>query len=277
MLIDYHLHNHFSSDSKADTAELLKTEREYGIRHLCLTNHAETFDIAEHSPSSFDLKEAAARFENIQKELEQIRPQFPDMDIRFGVELQYDEGHMGAVAQFVKTTPFDFILGSVHTIDGILISGGKNASEAFKNMREETAYPRYFEDLLKLVDWGHFDHVAHFDICKKFGHLYYGPFKPGKYKSEIMRVLTAMKAKGIGIELNAGSLHKNCHEIFPHPDILKWCLEMGIEHYTLGSDAHETHRAGRYLAETLAIAKEVGITQVCTYERRKPTRHPIGG
>lgn len=275
MLIDYHLHNHFSPDSVADTSELLKMEHGFGVRNLCFTNHAETFDKKEEVAGIFSVKEATARFNEIQKELATLRPRFPDMEIRFGVELQYQPEYMDALAQFVRKTPFDFILGSVHIIDGVLISGGRHAKEAFKPMKEYTAYTHYFEDVLKLVEWGHFDNVAHFDICKKFGHLHYGPFKPEKYKTVIMRVLKAMKAKGIGIELNAGSLHKNCHQLFPHPDILKWCLKVGIENYTLGSDAHELDRAGRYLHEVVAIAKEVGITHVGTYKGRVATKHII--
>jgi histidinol-phosphatase (PHP family) len=275
MLIDYHLHNHFSPDSEADTADLLKAEQAHGVRHMCITNHAETFDRKEEVAGFFDPEEADPRFGEIQKELEGVRPRFPDMDIRFGVELQYQAEHMDALAKFVKRTPFDFILGSVHIIDGVLISGGKHAGEAFRPMKEQVAYTHYFEDVLKLVEWGHFDHVAHFDICKKFGHLHYGPFRPEKYKTEIQRVLVAMKTKGIGIELNAGSLHKNCHELFPHPDILKWCIEIGIENYSFGSDAHELLRAGTYLPEVLAIAKEVGIAHISTYKGRVATRHKI--
>ncbi len=275
MLIDYHLHNHFSPDCEADTASLLKEELGHGVRHVCFTNHAEWFEKKEEVAGVFIPLEAATRFGEIQKELEAIRPQFPDMDIRFGAEVQYQKQYMEDLAKFIEATPFDFILGSVHIIDGILISGGRHAKEIFGVTSEETAYTHYFDDMLKLVEWGHISAVAHFDICKKFGHQFYGPFKPEKYKPQILKILETMKAKGIGIELNAGSLHKNCKELFPHPQILKWCLKVGIEDFTFGSDAHELKRAGTYLPEVLAIAKEVGIKTVSTYDQRKPTRHSI--
>ena len=275
MLIDYHLHNHFSPDSEADTPTLINEERSHGIRHVCFTNHAEWFEREEEVVGTFDLEEATARFKETQDEIEALRPRFPDTDIRFGAEIQYQEQHLNDLEQFVHTLPFDFILGSVHIIDDILISGGKHAGEAYKTMKEEIAYTHYFDTMLKLVEWGHFSAVAHFDICKKFGHLYYGPFRPEKYKPKILRILKTMKANGIGMELNAGSLHKNCHELFPHPTILKWCLEIGIQDFTFGSDAHEPHRAGRYLPEVLTIAKQVGIKTISTYVRRKPTRHGI--
>jgi histidinol-phosphatase (PHP family) len=275
MLIDYHLHNHFSPDSDSDTAILINEERSHGIRHVCITNHAEWFERKEEVAGAFDLKEATMRFEEALDEIESLRPRFPDMDLRFGAEIQYQAKYLDQLEKFVEKTSFDFILGSVHIIDGVLISGGRHAGEAFKSMKEETAYTHYFEDMLKWVEWGHFDAVAHFDICKKFGHQFYGPFKPEKYKSQILKILKTMKAKGIGIELNAGSLHKNCHELFPHPAILKWCLEVGIQNFTFGSDAHDSRHAGLYIPEVLAIAKQVGIKTISTYNQRKPTRHGI--
>ncbi len=275
MLIDYHLHNHFSPDSDSDTATLIETERGHGVTHLCFTNHSEWFERHEEVVGTFDLDEATARFGEVRDEIESLRPRFPDMDLRFGAEIQYQEQYLEDLGKFVRATPFDFILGSVHLIDGILISGGKHAGEAFKAMNEETAYSHYFESMQKWVEWGQFDAVAHFDICKKFGHLHYGPFDPIKYESIIKRILKTMKEKGIGIELNAGSLHKNCHELFPHPQILKWCLEVGIENYTFGSDAHNPQHAGLYMPEVLAIAKEAGIKSISTYDQRKPTSHGI--
>jgi histidinol-phosphatase (PHP family) len=275
MLIDYHLHNQFSPDGHASTVELLEAERKNGIRHVCFTNHAEWFEKKEEVAGAFIPMEAEARFGEVQKELEASRPRFPDMDIRFGAEIQYQKKHMGDLAKFIEATPFDFILGSVHIIDGILISGGRHAGEAFGAMDEETAFSHYFDDMLKLVEWGHFSAVAHFDICKKFGHLYYGPFKPAKFKPQILKILKAMESRGIGLELNAGSLHKNCKELFPHPQILTWALEAGIQDFTFGSDAHEVARAGTYIKEVWEIAKEVGINTISTYDQRKPTRHGI--
>ena len=70
-------------------------------------------------------------------------------------------------------------------------------------------------------------------------------------------------------------MHHKCHQLFPHPEILKWCVETGIENYTLGSDAHELHEVGRHLDEALQIAKDVGIKYLSTYKKRQPTKIPI--
>lgn len=275
MLIDYHLHNHFSPDSEADTRELLEAEQKRGIRDVVLTNHAEWFDHGEAKPGKFDYYEAMRRFESVKWELDNLKDDFPEMNVGLGVELQYQEEYMDELARFVKDTPFDFILGSVHIIDGVVISTKKYKDDIFPKMKEDEAWEKYFDHMRKLIEWGHFDVLTHFDIVKKYGHEYYGPFKPEKYKSMIQGVLKKAIDKGMGIELNTGSLHKRCEELFPHPTILKWALELGMEHFTLSSDGHSKERAGEFVHEALEIAKEVGIPTISTYEKRKPTKHSI--
>ena len=275
MLIDYHIHNHFSPDSETDTTELVKREKNLGIKDICITNHSEGFIKGEDEAGIFDYEDAIRHFRATKEEIDNIRPQFPDMNIGFGVELQYQKEYLNDLKRFVEDIPFDFILGSIHVIDNILISGGTHAGDLFGKMNEETAYTKYFEEMLKLIEWGNFDAVAHFDIIKKYGHEHHGQFQPNKYKPIIQKILQAMKNKGIGMELNTGCLHQKCKELFPHPDILKWCLEIGIEHFTLGSDAHELEEAGRHLDEAYKIAKEVGIPTISTYEKRKTIKHKI--
>lgn len=275
MLIDYHLHNHFSPDSETDTVELIEKAQKGGIHHICITNHAEIFVEGEGIPGIFEMEEATKRFLETKKEIDGLKPQFPDMSIGFGVELQYQKEFMTPLKTFEGQMDFDFILGSVHTVENVQISGGGRAGDLYEKVDEKTAYTKYFENMLKLIEWGQLDAVAHFDICKKYGHEYYGPFQPQKYKPIIVKILQTMKEKGIGIELNTGSLHKRCKELFPHPDILKWCVEIGLDHFTLGSDAHKVDEIGRHLNEAVATAKEVGISTVSTYEERKPTKYKV--
>lgn len=275
MLIDYHIHNHFSPDSDSPTEAIAKKAIKKGLGAICITNHSETFTDGEGEPGSVVLKNDLKRFRLTKSEIEVISAKYPNLMIGFGGEVQYEEGNMDQVTGLVENTPFDFILGSVHNLDDINISGHKHAHEFYEKRSEKEAYGGYFENLLKLIEWGQIDAVAHFDICKKFGHEIYGPFEPRNHREILIRILMAMKQKGIGLELNTGSLHKRCEELFPHPDILKWAVEIGIEHYTLGSDAHDVNHIAQYFDEALKIAKDVGIKTISTYEKRNPTKHKI--
>lgn len=275
MLIDYHLHNHFSPDSETETTALIEKLKEKGISNICITNHGEWFDKDEGLLGVFDLDEAQKRFASAAQELEVIRKKFPTVNIGLGIEIQYEPSAHKDIESLLNSIPFDFVLGSVHTISSTIISGGKHAGDIFMNMGEEKAYGLYFDTMLEWVQTGLFDVVAHFDICKKYGTDYYGPFKPEKHKDKIMLIIQAMKAKSIGIELNTGSLNKHCRELFPNPVILRWCVQAGIEHFTLGSDAHDTESAGKHIPEALAIAKEAGIKNLSTYSKRVAEKNEI--
>ncbi len=274
MLIDYHLHNHFSSDSETSTTDIAEKAMKIGIQEICITNHIETFD-PKTSDGIFSYKEAINRFAEIQKEIQKIQKEFPNLPIKFGAELEYIEEWMPEMKRFTEEMDFDFLIGSIHVEDGVVISSSELSRTLYERVTEEYAYKKYFELLYAMVKWGNFDVVGHFDVNKKGGYEVYGPFKPKKYETEIKNILQLMKKKEIGIELNTSYLHKNCKELFPHPDILKWCVEIGIEHFTIGSDAHEPEEVGQNLDEALKIAKEAGITTISTYEKRKPTTFQI--
>ncbi|MFH0838195.1 MAG: histidinol-phosphatase [Patescibacteria group bacterium] len=274
MLIDYHLHNRFSPDSGEDTRKIVEKAIETGIQDICVTNHPELHD-KRTGRGTFNKNEAKERFRKIKAELDEVQKEHPGIRIGFGVELEYVKRWMSELAGFVRETDFDFILGSVHIVKDIIISSHLYADALYSRVDEETAYTAYFDTLMKLVEWGHFDIVAHFDICKKYGHKFYGPFQPEKYKGQIVPILKKMKEKGIGLELNTKCIDVKCKELFPHPDVLRWAVKAGIKNFTLGSDAHRVKDVGRHIRETLEVARQAGVTHISTYSKRIPTLHAI--
>jgi len=274
MLIDYHLHNQFSSDSKLELEEIAEKEIKLGVSEICLTNHVETFD-PKTGDGIFVYEEAMKRFGEIKSDIDEVQKKFPKFPIKFGVELEYKEPWMDDMRKFVEKTDFDFMICSVHEVDEVIISSSDFCARLYEKVSEDYAYRKYFDLLFEAVKWGHFSVIGHFDICKKGGVKFYGPFDPKKYKDQITAILFLVKQKGLGIELNTRCLHEKCNELFPHPDILKWAVEIGVENFTLGSDGHKIHEVGTGLDEALAIAKDVGIKSISTYEKRVPTKFKI--
>ena len=274
MIIDYHLHNHFSSDSKLKLEDIAVKEIGLGVSEICITNHVETFDPVT-GDGIFVYEEAVERFPKIRSDINEVQKKFPKLPIKFGVELEYIEPYMDDMKRFVEEMDFDFTLCSVHVVDDVVISSSDLCVKLYEKVSEDYAYTKYFDAMLKNVEWGHFNAVGHFDICKKGGYKFYGPFQPKKYKNQIIPILNLMKQKGIGLELNTRCLYEKCKELFPHPDILKWAVEIGIENFTLGSDGHKIEEVGTGLNEALAIAKDVGIKSISTYEKRVATKFRI--
>ncbi|MBN2307199.1 histidinol-phosphatase [Candidatus Peregrinibacteria bacterium] len=274
MLIDYHIHNHFSPDSESDTRKIVKKALERGIREICITNHPELHD-PKTGKDIFDLKKAKKIFRQIKEEIREIQKEYPQIKIGFGMEMGYHKGWMQNLKKLIEEADLDFVLGSVHVVSDVIISSHLFADDLYSKTDEETAYGIYFKNMKELVQWGHIDVIAHFDICKKFGHKFYGPFQPEKYKNQILPILKLMKTKGIGLELNTKCMKNRCKEIFPHPTILRWAAEIGLEHFTIGSDAHKASEVGRCFNEALRIAKKAKIRTLSTYQKRKPAKHTI--
>jgi len=274
MLIDYHVHNHYSVDSSQNTIDLVKHAQKKGLSEICITNHIESFPEGG-GDGSFTYEEAIGRFTEIKNEIDTIQKDFPDIVIKFGAELEYIEEWMPEMKRLIDDIEFDFLIGSIHVVDKAVISSRELSFELYKKVDEKYAYKRYFEQMYKLVEWGHFSVVGHFDICKKGGSLIYGTFEPEKYKDQIIPILELMNKKGIGIELNTSGLQSECKEIYPHTDILKWCKEVGGEHYTTSSDAHSKENVGADIDKAIALLKDVGINTISTYKKGLPTKHNI--
>ncbi len=274
MFIDYHIHNHFSPDSEEKIENIIQKAKQIGLKEIAITNHPETHNKTT-GKSSFDIDEARKRFKKIKEEIDKAQKKYPEINILFGIELEYLSHRMKNMKIFINETNFDFVLGSVHIVNKVIIASKHFAKDLYNKIDENTAYTNYFNELLKLVKWGQIDVIAHFDICKKFGYEFYGVFNPKKYKKQIIEILQLMKEKNIGLELNTKSMKKYCHEIFPHPTILKWATEIGIKNFTIGSDAHKAKDVGGYIKEAIKIAKQAKITNISTYKKRSAKLNPL--
>jgi histidinol-phosphatase (PHP family) len=133
---------------------------------------------------------------------------------------------------------------------------------------EREAYTAYFEMALATVESGLFDSFAHFDLCKRYGVLYNGKFKPERYRAEIEQVLKAVIEQDMVIEINTSGLRQAPGESYPAYETLKMYAELGGRAVTIGSDSHTTEQLGYGLRECLALLQEVGITEIARFEGR---------
>ena len=72
------------------------------------------------------------------------------------------------------------------------------------------------------------------------------------------------------MELNTAGLRKDCHEIYPGPDLLKLAADLQVP-ITFGSDAHAPGEVGLNLTEAVALAPRVGYTHCCRFSQPKRT------
>ncbi len=236
MRINYHLHNQYSSDGRGSTEDVVRTAVDLGFEQICFTNHAEVLS-AEHGDWVLDLVEARERYEQLQHEIELLQPEYPELRILLGAELEYRPEWVETLNALVESVDFDLVIGSVHVVDGYQVSGGA-VGDYFRDRDMTDAYGRYFETVDEMLDWGGFDIVGHLDLVKRFGVKHYGPFDPKPFESQVKNLLEKMAAKGLGLEVNTSGVVQAPAEPYPGLEILKLANAAQIATVTIGTDSH---------------------------------------
>ena len=266
-MINFHFHDDRSSDG---TGALLRhCEAAVGaeVREICVTNHAEV--MGPDGSWRADFEEMRDRFLEIGETIRGAQRHFPELRIRLGIELEYRPEWTDAFDRLTEDVPFDFVLGSVHIVDGFNISGGTHRDLFFAGRTQGEAYGRYFREIEAMVEWGGFDVVSHYDLITRYGHRHYGSYEPARHRDVIQPVLEKMASRGLGLEINTSGV-VGPGAPYPARDILVWARETGVPALTIGTDSHRPDTFAVGLAEGVLLAREAGWIEFTLYEGREP-------
>ena len=261
-MFDSHTHSRVSFDTDSDPRDMLAAAEAMGLRELCFTDHYDYRNDPAGEHDLFSLTEYAEAYDGLYSE---------KVKIRRGIEFGMTEWNMAELAAVCAARPFDFVIGSVHSIGG----GDPYFAEYWEGKTVKESFEEGLLQTLACVQ-------AHdgFDVLGHLNYVCKSPNMPEKkllrYRDyadmcdEIMRVLVS---KGKGMEINTSG--KDCVGVFlPDRDFLLRFRELGGEIVTVGSDAHTPDRVGKYVEEAVKMAKEI-FGYVCTFEARKPIFHKI--
>jgi histidinol-phosphatase (PHP family) len=265
-MIDYHIHTDYTADAKGKVEDYCKAAEEKNIEEIAFTNH---FII-----SQMNVRGNTIKFEEIPKHLEEIelaKKKF-DVKIKAGLEVDYWKSKHKEIEGTLDNYPFDFLLGSVHFIDGYIVNGSKeDALEFFKNRSMAEIYEAYFARVMETIASRLFDVLAHPDYIRKNVFKCFGkelPFE--KYRRTAEKVVELLVDNNVGIEVNTSGYFHDMGDSFPSPDFLKLCLESGVKVVTIGSDAHTPSRVGDKMTEGMQKLKDVGYKKIFLFNKRKP-------
>ncbi|MCC6629088.1 MAG: histidinol-phosphatase HisJ family protein [Chloroflexi bacterium] len=263
-LVDSHVHSTFSCDGRATTAEMVEQAIRLGVRELTFTEHIDL------DPGD-DCRDYLRPHDYL-AEIERCRGVYGDqIIIRAGVEVGDVQRHGEAIAARLAGLPIDFIIGSVHYIDGLFAGG----IEYISTRDEQKAIGDYFEQVLLAAATGGFDVHGHLDVFKRRSVPLWGPFQPSVWAEPLREALRRLIAGGMGIEINTSGVRTDAHEPCPGLTVLEWYRELGGEILTLGSDSHRVSHLGIGLEVGAALARAAGFRRVCTFAARRPIWHDL--
>lgn len=264
MKADFHMHTKFSSDSDAEPRDMIDHAIKLGLKTICFTDHFDKDYPECYSDIGDFLLDTDAYFGEMKKLQEEYKDK---IDIRIGVELGL-QPHLGAFYHdYVNRYPFDFVIGSVHVVDG----KDPYYGELFECVSDEEAYRHCFEKtLLNIQTQSDFDVLGHIDYIVRYGKTKAENYSYSKHADIIDEILKYLIAHGKGIELNMAGFKYGLGFGHPHPDILKRYKELGGEIITIGADGHKPEHIAYDFYRVSDILKSSGFEKYTEFIERKP-------
>lgn len=259
-MFDYHLHSRVSFDGHDTGLDLAQKAKEMGLREICFTDHLDYDPRGVMGVMTFDTGKYNEEYDGLT---------IPGVKIRRGMEFGMTPQNRAQFEEDLRRRPFDFVLGSVHFVDGFDVYyrdywQGKTVFQAER---------LYLEEVLACVQ-NHED----FDVLAHLTFLGKAPVHPSprcvpyeEHSKIIDAILSTLARKGKGLEMNTSGVDR-CGGFLPTADYFRRFRELGGKIVTIGSDAHRCNRVGQYTREGCRLLKDI-FGYVCTFEGREPIYH----
>lgn len=264
-MYDFHLHSNFSVDCKVPPEDMVKEAIKMGLKAICFTDH---IDLSLDQDKS---KNVLFNIEDYIKEINKLKYTYiNEIEVLKGAEFGLQLGLIDEYDELSKN-PFDFILCSIHSIDGERIFSREKSFES----DYERGQVRYYTELLEVVKrFDSFDSLAHIDFIDryyKFNDIDY-EFSDAA-KELVYEILKVLVDKGKALEINTAALRYDMKSFHPQDEILDMYKSLGGELITVGSDAHYTEDLAYGIKDAEKYLKEKGFKYLYIYKKRRP--YPI--
>ena len=266
MIVDYHMHlRNGRGEIAHDTWSVdpfVESARATGVDEIGFTEHVYYFK-QTHSLWSVPYQVERCVYDlepYVQAVVEACARGLP---VKLGLEVDYIAGREEETRALLAPYPWDYLLGSVHYVDGLGVDSEPRLLDA---VGVEEAWRRYFEQLEAAARSGLFDALSHPDLVKIFGQraeFDYGP------------VAHVIAESGVAVEVSTAGLRKPVRELYPHPDLLAACRERDVP-VTIASDAHSPDLVGRDFDRAVRLLRSAGYETVTIFERRQARQEPLG-
>ena len=255
---DYHTHPQGHRVQRY-TQELLQpwvdSARRLGLTDIAFTDHDRY-----HSGIDFD-------------EIDRLRERNPDLRVRAGIELDNDPVHSPAGRKWIEKNwdKLDFVLGSVHFLErgDQMFDSVPDGAAQFEGRNIDEMYADYFRRVRELIATGLVDSLAHLDLIKIHGHRPTADIGP-----LVNETLELIRARNLTIEPSTAGWRKPVNELYPSDSIIELAIEKEIP-FTTASDAHSHVQLGENFANLAHKMAEIGIRQVCIFEKHKRAEVPL--
>jgi len=256
----------FCGHAKGRLIDVVRTAVERGFTHYGLSEHCPRDDVKHLYPEEVagGPEHLAELFDAYMKEARAAQQAFADrIDVLVGFETERlpEDGWAARMEGLRKRYQPDFIIGSVHDVDGIWVDYSPEMTEQAAQAcgGRDALHRKYFAALAELVTTLRPQVVGHLDLVRKFD----GPHAAFSdvVLREAERTLEAIASVGAVLDVNPGAHRRGLSPVYPLPVLLQKARRMGVG-VTLGDDGHGPHDVGAGLDACMIAIANAGYHEV---------------
>jgi histidinol-phosphatase (PHP family) len=275
VLTDYHVHLRPDEDdtqaaryfTAANAEKYRETATERGVQELGASEHVYRFEQALDVWAHPFWRHWA--HDDLDAYCEFVREQ---TDLKLGIEADFVPGREDRTANLLEARDWDYVVGSIHFLGDFALDV-RGEFDIWRSSDPDKVWARYFETLGEAARTGMFDILAHPDLVKVWGRG--APVPEGDLRRFYERAMDGVAESDVAIEVSTAGLRKPVREIYPARPFLELCLEAGRP-VSLSSDAHVPEHLGHEYERTVEWLRDVGVTEVAVFERRRRRMEPLG-
>jgi histidinol-phosphatase (PHP family) len=257
VIVDYHMHLRDPGERIEHTVEaverFVETAAARGVDEIGFSEHVYYFRQTDHLWTlPYQCDRCVYDLESYVDAVVEAKRQ--GLPVKLGLEVDDVGPRQDELAAALEPYPWDYLLGSVHWIDGLAVD---QEPGIWAEATVDEVWRRYFGALAELAASGHVDVLAHPDLAKIFGR------RPDRFEYPDL--------DGVALEISTAGLHKPVGELYPDPALLE-----SRPPVTLASDAHVPANVGRDFDQALELARTAGYETVTVFENRRARQEPLG-
>mgnify|MGYP000555901018 FL=1 len=266
-LFDSHVHSDNSPEGRDLVTALCSAAVDKGISGICITDACdmEEFEEQKYGKRLMYSCFAAHKAQDIFSQ---------QLIVTNGVEMCQPLADPDRAVQVIGENRFDFVLGSLHKTrkygDMMMLNYAHPALDL------QDVFRSYYEELLEVVQWGHFDSLAHLTYPLRYFEGQHGvQVDLSRFSGLIDAILSEVIIRGRSLEVNSSGWRQGMGGPLPGRELLERYRKLGGWRITIGSDAHRTADLAADFVQTRRLLQELGFAGACHYRAREPIFLPF--
>lgn len=267
-MFDLHTHHDRCGHARGTMRDYVRAAIAGGLHTIGFSDHTPFFADPEDAPRPWAAM-PRTEFPLYVEEALRLREEYQGkITILLGAESDFFPEHLDTYRKVLGRLPFDYVIGSVHVLDGIdLFRADRWAGATHEDL--VSAKVRYCDLVARSAQCGAFDVLGHVDVirarCPSMGEL---------AMDATEQMIRTISEADVVMEVNTSGKTKDCGGWYPEPKLLEMAAFYGVK-VTFGSDAHDPERVGDDHEDVRTTLLALGFREWYVFEQGRRRRLPL--